>query len=834
MNPIYTGDIQAFHRFGFLWLVPLFPLVGAAINGILGKRLQDRFGRKAVHGIAIGAMLGAAAVAVGAFAQLLALPADQRFLLDTRWEMLRIGALKVDFAFALDPLSGMMTLIITLIGTLIHVYSVGYMATEKAYWRFFCYLNLFVFSMLMLVMGDSFLLMFFGWEGVGLCSYLLIVFWYTDVEKAKAGMKAFVVNRVGDWGFITGLLLLFWGLGGVWGVGAFRAQRPETVTVDAKHGGAAMQIKHKGDRAPEASVREVGVGPTMVFRELRDQISIKDASGDKPFSQQLADKTVWGLPLLFVVCLCFFIGATGKSAQIPLYVWLPDAMAGPTPVSALIHAATMVTAGVYMIARLSFLFAMSPGAMTVVATVGVLTALLGATIGLFQYDIKKVLAYSTVSQLGFMFVGVGVGAYWIGVFHLLTHACFKACLFLGSGSVIHGMHFLEHGAHGHGDDGHGGGGGGADPHAEPAHGHVSAAAGHGHQTPGHTVHAAAGHHAPSHETPHHVEPPAPPKPDLWLAPSPTDPQDMRNMGGLARLMPKTRLTYLLACISIAGFPVAAGFYSKDEILWKAFTNENTIIPGALLWLIGFITAGCTSFYMFRSYYMTFHGRPPTDEIRRNVHESPASMTTVLLILAAAAVLIGPVLGWPHAWGGHPLLESFLRPVFAAAEPLVKFNENLHATEYLFQGLSVLIATAGCLLARTLYIDLDRTRVRLEQMRNAWTGVHRTLFNKYYVDELYREIAIIPTLDFAKGFAWIDAHIVDFAVNTAGKVGRWAAGLGGWIDRIFVDGAVNGVSKLLLSGGRRAMRLQTGRINNYVLGITVGTVVLVFVAFFAGS
>ncbi|MCC6555261.1 MAG: NADH-quinone oxidoreductase subunit L, partial [Polyangiaceae bacterium] len=519
-----------------LWLIPLLPLLGAATNAVFGRALQKSdFGRemqKKLHTgsfgvtlVAVGAMLIAFALGLANFAYLWSHEAGHRFLYSYGWQMLRIGSLDVNFAFAMDPLSGLMTLIITGVGSLIHIYAASYMENEPAYWRFFTYLNLFVFSMLLLVLGDNFFVMFFGWEGVGLCSYLLIGFWYKDYRKATAGMKAFVVNRVGDWGFVCGLALLFWGMGGKWLEGRYLADyNPRFIAVEAEalahgghgeehggehgkaggehgkaghgkagHGKAGHGADHddvekvrekagaKGtltftghpgarvylgiaDRAQLASNPEpfarspfvrkeipagahsvvivpgdgavvsgdgfevaaiervtiepgeetviATIGPTVTFRELHDQLVIKDSSGKQFLKEALKEKTVWGgMALITLACLFMFVGATGKSAQIPLYVWLPDAMAGPTPVSALIHAATMVTAGVYMIARLSFLFSLSPTAGGVVAFIGAATALFAATIGFFQYDIKKVLAYSTVSQLGFMFIGVGVGAY---------------------------------------------------------------------------------------------------------------------------------------------------------------------------------------------------------------------------------------------------------------------------------------------------------------------------------------------------------------------------------------------------------------------------------------
>ena len=366
------------------WIV-LFPLLGAVINGIFGAKIQARFGKNGISIVACTAVGLAFIFALRAFFQLTSLAPEERYLLDTLLRWIHIGALQVDIAFAVDPLSGLMILIVTGIGGLIHLYSIGYMHDDEAYWRFFAYLNLFTAAMLTLVLADNLVLMFVGWEGVGLCSYGLIGFWYKEQANTTAGNKAFIVNRIGDAGFTLGIFIIFW------------------------------------------SLFEAGHGTTAVFRDLSHLV------------HHLEGQMVWGVPAATLAALCLFVGATGKSAQIPLYVWLPDAMAGPTPVSALIHAATMVTAGVYMMARMHFLFSLSPVALGVVATVGALTALVAATIGLAQFDIKKVLAYSTVSQLGYMVLGVGVGAYGAAVFHLMTHAFFKACLFLGSGSVIHAM-----------------------------------------------------------------------------------------------------------------------------------------------------------------------------------------------------------------------------------------------------------------------------------------------------------------------------------------------------------------------------------------------------------
>src|SRR5262249_46251392 len=371
----------------YLWLIPLLPLLGAAINGILGATLQKRFGKPVIHGIAVGVMALAGILAWYYFFSMLGLPSEQRYYYDHVFTMIDVGSFRANMAFSMDPLSGMMMLIITTIGTGIHVYSIGYMADEKSYWRFFCYLNLFVFSMLLLVMGSNFFVMFFGWEGVGLCSYLLIGFWYTEKKNPTAGMKAFVVNRVGDFAFVTGLMLLFWGLGGSWGPSKDSGESTYSVAPD--NGTTALYARVASEKTHEAeyieldpdakslpkelSVREsegddvqltpVTPGPTLEFRELRDQFFTK--RGGMIGAERIGSMKVWGLSLATLVAILFFIGATGKSAQIPLYVWLPDAMAGPTPVSALIHAATMVTAGVYMIARLNFLFALSADAMAI-------------------------------------------------------------------------------------------------------------------------------------------------------------------------------------------------------------------------------------------------------------------------------------------------------------------------------------------------------------------------------------------------------------------------------------------------------------------------------------
>jgi NADH-quinone oxidoreductase subunit L len=883
-----------------LVLIPLLPFLGAAVNAIFGRRLQKsdvgkalakrlHIGSFGVSAVAVGAMVAAFALVVANFVKLVSLDPGSRYLYSHAWQMVRIGSLDVNFSFAMDPLSALMCLIITGVGSLIHIYACSYMETEPAYWRFFTYLNLFVFSMLLLVLGDNIIVMFFGWEGVGLCSYLLIGFWYKDYKKATAGMKAFVVNRVGDWGVICGLSLLFWGLAGAWSEhGRYQPDyRARFVAVEAQalageeddddapksaeHGKAEHGKAERGEkaaphlqpfektekdkaekekredaqarakraagakasltfvsypgakvylgvsdaaaltgpRAPEvfgvspfirkeipaqthniaivpgngAVVAGDGDGPdkreaallahvtfepgeeivitpigsTLTFREMADQLALRDGTGKAFLLEALKSKTAWGgVSLITLACLLLFVGATGKSAQIPLYVWLPDAMAGPTPVSALIHAATMVTAGVYMIARLNFLFSLSPAASGVVALVGASTALFAATIGFFQYDIKKVLAYSTVSQLGFMFIGVGVGAYWAGVFHLMTHAFFKACLFLGSGSVIHGMHAVEH--------------------------------------------------------------------DEVAV------QDMRNMGGLKRVMPLTARTYFVACLAItaAPFPLFAGFWSKDEILWKAFTTESTgAVPGLLIYVMGLVAALCTSFYMWRSYYLTFTGPHAKAEIAKKVHESPAAITWVLATLAILSTFAGVVFGFSkHIVGGlfgpdEPLLEQWLHPVLAHSA--ARFADRGLGLEWALMGLSVGGAIGSWALARSRY-GADRSPSWAEEERRL-PGFVLTQ-NKYYVDEIYQATVVKWFMDLRLVLAEMDRWIVDGIVNGLGVVVRGVSWVGGAIDTYIVDGLVNFVAEGTLSAGSKLRGLQTGRIQNYVYGLLGG------VAFFA--
>jgi len=675
---VHIAHEATIHTVSYLRWIPLLPLLGAIINGIGGAWIQKNLGKKVVGAIACATPLLGFVLALRAFFQLLGLDPAERLLLDNVFPWIHVGNLNVDVAFQVDPLSSVMILIITGVGGLIHIYSTAYMHEEPAYWRYFAYLNLFTFAMLTLVLGDNLLLMFVGWEGVGLCSYALIGFWYSEWANASAGSKAFIVNRVGDFGFMCATFLLFW------------------------------------------TLAETG-HPTLLFREITQ------------YAPLLEGHVFWGVGTVTLITMLMFVGATGKSAQIPLYVWLPDAMAGPTPVSALIHAATMVTAGVYMIARLSILFDMAPTTGAVIASVGAATAFFAATIGTTQFDIKKVLAYSTVSQLGFMFIAMGVGAYATGVFHLMTHAFFKACLFLGSGSVIHAMH---------------------------------------------------------HE------------------------QDMRKMGGLKKWMPYTYATYLLSTLAIAGIPPFSGFFSKDEILWKAFSGGHQIV-----WFVAVCAAAMTAFYMFRSVYMTFEGESRADDhTKHHLHESPLAMTIPLMILAALATFSG-FLNIPHALFGHARFDGWLAPVVEHGAHAA--HHDVEIIEYVLMAFSVAVAVAGILVARAMY---QTGTLKPDRLVDAFGGkLYRTVYNKYYVDEAYDATVIAGTMNLSRVLAWFDATIVDGIVNGSAAIVKVLSQAYGLFDHYVVDGAVNGVGALtsLIGGGVR--RLQTGNINAYLYVIVLAVV-----------
>jgi NADH-quinone oxidoreductase subunit L len=552
----------------------------------------------------------------------------------------------------LDHLSGLMILIVTGVGFLIHVYSTGYMHDDPGFYRFFTYLNLFMFSMLTLVLANNYLLMFVGWEGVGLCSYLLIGFWFKKQSATDAGKKAFIVNRVGDFGFILAAMLIFW-----------------------------------------------------TFKSV-DYVQVFSAAAAMP-----ADP-LGVIGTLTAICLLMFVGATGKSAQIPLYVWLPDAMEGPTPVSALIHAATMVTAGVYMVARSAVLFDRAPGALLVVACIGAGTALVAASIALVQTDIKKVLAYSTVSQLGYMFLACGVGAYAAGVFHLMTHAFFKALLFLGAGSVIHGMGGI---------------------------------------------------------------------------------QEITKMGGLRREMPWTFRTFLIGTLAIAGVPGLAGFFSKDMILAATWSSPNF---GKILWAVGLLVAGMTSFYMFRLLILTFTGRPRyTHHDVHHVHESPPPMLIPLIVLALFSLVAGYV-GLPPALSGtHELIAEYLHTGTSSPE-----GEHVSvALEWMLIAASIIATGAGAFLAYLLYVLRPELPGRISAAASA---LYSILTNKYYVDEIYDAILVHPIVVTSREFLWK------------------------FVDVLVIDGLVNGIGQSVRSLADGLRHMQTGYVRTYAGWILFGGIVVV--------
>ena len=678
-HPIQTDYLR--------WIVFL-PLIGAIINGLVGAPLQKRFGKGAISFIACTPVIVAFGLSLQAFLALKGLEPEHRFLIDRLYTWVNLGSLKVDMAFWVDPLSAVMILVVTGVGGLIHIYSVGYMHDDRAFWRFFAFLNLFTAAMLTLVMGDNLLLLFVGWEGVGLCSYALIGFWYQDHNNARAGNKAFIVNRVGDFGFVLGIFLLFWSL-------------------DAQGHG------------------------TLTIREMAKWAGI------------LKGQEIWGIGVITLATLFLFVGATGKSAQIPLHVWLPDAMAGPTPVSALIHAATMVTAGVYMTARLNFLFSMAPFTLQVIAWIGVSTALLAATIALTQTDIKKVLAYSTVSQLGYMFLGAGVGGYAAAIFHLMTHAFFKACLFLGAGSVIHAM-------------------GGE--------------------------------------------------------------QDMRKMGGLRPHMPYTFWTFAISVLAIAGTPFTAGFFSKDEILWLAFSSYH---GSPLLWLLGVLGAGMTAFYMFRQFFMVFFGKCRANHhTQEHLHESPKVMTLPLVVLAIGAMVAGYI-GLPGVFGGSQFAH-WLEPVVGAHAE----EHPQHALELSLMAVSISVAAFGFFIAYLMYY---REILSPERYSSLAAGFFYRLFDrKYYFDEIYQVIFVNGTLLFARVGSLFDQYFIDGIVDGSARFTVFLSWLEGLFDNYIIDGIVNAVGNITFWAGNKFRGIQTGNINSYLYGILIAVVVAIIVKLRYGS
>jgi NADH-quinone oxidoreductase subunit L len=660
-----------------IWLIPVVPLIGAAVMLLLGRRLSQR----TIALICPGAAGASFLLALGAVAQLAGLAEKKHEIILFEW----LPAIKADMGFLLDPLSSVMTLVVTGVGFIIHVYSIGYMAHEHGprhggYYRFFGYLNLFVFFMLMLVLANNYPLLFVGWEGVGLCSYLLIGFYFHKKSASDAGNKAFIVNRIGDAAFIVGMFFLF------------------------------------------------QIAGSLRFTEVNEALRS---------ARFTAEAGAFGI--LSLTGLLLFIGATGKSAQIPLFVWLPDAMEGPTPVSALIHAATMVTAGVYMVARSNALYQLTPETLTIIAGVGAATAIFSASIGLVQNDIKRILAYSTVSQLGYMFLAAGVGAYWVAIFHLYTHAFFKALLFLGSGSVIHAM-------------------GGE--------------------------------------------------------------QDIRKMGGLKDKIPVTFRTMFVGSLAIAGIPGLAGFFSKDEILWQAWSSPH---GSKVLWLAGVITALMTAFYMWRLMFLTFYGEPRMDErTGHHIHESPRVMTIPLIVLAIGSVCAGWI-GMPKVFGENGFIQAFehwLAPVFESGREAAAHGHHDATAEWILMMISVAVALSGIAIARHIYLKMR------EDQRPSGGFIYPVLLNKWKVDELYDALFVSGL---AKGggsaMATFDAKVVDGGVNGSAWMTRLASRISIWYDTWIVDGLVNLSAFTVRALSFPVRFFQTGFIQSYALVFLIGVLAI---------
>ena len=632
----------------------LAPIVGSLINGLLYKKNSPNLAGT-IATIAAGISF---ASAIMLFFNLSGMP-DPKGAPDTLsaksivvsfFDWIDVAEIKIPAKFVVDPISVVMILVITGVGTLIHLFSVGYMHHDHGAAKYFCYLNLFLFNMLVLVLGGSLPVMFVGWEGVGLCSYLLIGFWFSDEAKAAAGMKAFVTNRIGDAAFILGMFFLLVTFG------------------------------------------------TLDFSELI-------AMAPK------GPQWEWANPLTLAT-LFLFIGATGKSAQIPLYVWLPDAMAGPTPVSALIHAATMVTAGIYMIVRLNPMFMASPLTLNVIACIGAVTALFAATIGITQWDIKKILAYSTVSQLGYMFLACGVGAFGAGMFHLVTHAFFKALMFLGSGAVIHALH---------------------------------------------------------------------------------EEQDVRFMGGLKKYLPITHMTFVMGWLAIIGIPPFAGFFSKDEILWRAYQNQ---FIGPVLWGVGFITAMITAFYMTRLMTLTFWGKSRVHK-DTHPHEAPMTMAIPLIVLGILSV-VGGWLGIPHviSHGLHLPIENIFESWFQAsilAKPPIPGDHT--AMEMTLMSVSVVGAAISAAIAFNIYKNGPEGAKKYSDL---FGPVYEAVKNKYFVDEIYEKAIIGPIIQMSKNI-WF------------------------YFDVNFIDKTTFVLTDLARGGGSFVRSLQSGNIQHYALYIAIGIV-----------
>ncbi len=710
-----------------IWLIPALPFLSALFLGIFGRTMK--LSERTISWIACGSVFLSLVLSVGAVYEFATSywPTHGRPYLSSEaggfphsftWvlggearvifgpEAGKTVPLRIEWSYQLDQLSAVMLLVVTFVGFWIHVFSIGYMRGDGGFYRFFAQMNLFMFMMLVLVLASNFLMMFVGWEGVGLCSYLLIGYYFQWNYAAYASKKAFIVNRVGDFGFLLALFAIFSLFG------------------------------------------------TLHFTEVMELARSDAYLPSESFG-------MWGMASW--IALGLFIGATGKSAQIPLYVWLPDAMAGPTPVSALIHAATMVTAGVYMVTRANVIFQKSPTMMFVVALVGAATAVWAASMGFTQTDIKKVLAYSTISQLGYMFLACGVGAFAAGIFHLYTHAFFKALMFLGAGSVIIALH---------------------------------------------------------HE------------------------MDMRRMGGLARFMPITYRTFLVGWLAICGIPFFSGFFSKDEILWRTFSTD--VIPGGRwLWLLGFLGAGMTAFYMTRLVALTFWGEPRfivaggsgaahghEAHAGHDVRESPRVMTIPLIVLAIGAAISGFV-GWPESLGGTNRFERWLEPVIwhpargNALPMMVSGGEasvaEHHGAEYLLMLASVAVAVGVMYACAVLYL---RRRDRLEAIVRAIRPLYVASANKYWVDELYEGVFVRRLV---LGLSWLswraDTRGVDGGVNGSAGVTVFWSKVSGWFDLYVVDFLVNAIGAMTKLFSTLFRMAQTGFAQNYALVITTGLFLL---------
>jgi NADH-quinone oxidoreductase subunit L len=628
-----------------VYAIILLPLLGFLINGLFGKNLP----KIVVGSLATAMVFASFCIAVSIFMNF---DSESQPVIVKAFEWFRVNGVQINFGFQIDQLSLMMIMIITGIGSLIHLYSIGYMSHDKGFYKFFTYLNLFIFSMLLLVMGSNYLILFIGWEGVGLCSYLLIGFWYTNEEYGKAARKAFIMNRIGDLALLIGIFML--------------ASQTNAV----------------------------------------DYLTIRENAGKFELD---------GSVIIFITA-SLFIGATGKSAQVPLYTWLPDAMAGPTPVSALIHAATMVTAGIYLVVRSNFLFTLAPSVQDGILFIGFLTAALAGFYALRQNDIKKVLAYSTVSQLGFMFIALGLGAYTTAMFHVMTHAFFKALLFLGAGSVIHAM---------------------------------------------------------------------------------SNEQDMRFMGGLKKYIPLTHATFLIGTLAISGFPLLSGMISKDEILVAAFAKNP------VYWVILFILAAVTATYMFRLYYLTFHGEfRGTEEQKHHLHESPTNMTLPLIVLAILSV-VGGLINLPHFIGhGHyAKLMEWLKPVLTE-ESFNQMETTLSAvpfgTEMILLGATVLMFFCVWFFVKNTYVNKKKQALPEEQ----YTGWEKLSARKLYIDELYNALIVKTVEGLGRGGKMFDNGILDRFVDFVG------------------DGAED--------SGKAMKRVQNGNVENYILimSLAVGIILIV--------